>query len=78
MEVGGSRVITLSGTLAPDSVGTDVLNRAAATGNAAELSTNFVNNLAEVTFTPRRVDLALTKTRLDDGPCRSAATRRSA
>ena len=60
-EVSGTRTITLTGTLAPGSAGSPVLNRAAVAGSSVE--SDFSNNLAEVQFVPveREYDLSVTK-----------------
>jgi uncharacterized repeat protein (TIGR01451 family) len=68
LEVGGTRTVTLTGTLASDSAGASVTNVAAATPDGLEDSSTRSDDTDQVTFTPHRVDLAFTKTRLDSGP----------
>ena len=67
MEVGGLRIITVTGTVLPGTDGQTITNLAAATPVGLEADT-FGDNLAQASFVVRRVDLALTKTRLETGP----------
>jgi uncharacterized repeat protein (TIGR01451 family) len=68
MEVGGERIIQVRGTLAPDSARQSVTNTSAVSPDALDDYGPESNNLSAVTFVPKRVDLAFTKTRLESGP----------
>ncbi len=67
LEVGGERVVTLTGTLRPGTRGQTVPNLAAVTPNGLESSATRFDDTATVAFAPQYVDLALEKTRLETG-----------
>jgi uncharacterized repeat protein (TIGR01451 family) len=66
-ETGGERVITVTGTLAPDSGGTAVTNVAGISTDALQRLDELADNSDVATFVPGSVDLTLAKTRLQAG-----------
>src|SRR5262249_44138939 len=64
---GEQRVVTIPGTLAPDSPGTRVEN-VPAVQNFPDLEfISILDNIATATFTPGTVDVAIEKTRIGEG-----------